>query len=324
MADLDRDLRELLRERAEEVRLSPHVPEPVLSRARRRRVRTTLIATATTLAMVVGGGAVASVLLPGEGGETPAAPADEWPGTWPYRTRGEAENAQAAADRGDPGTAWLLDPEAFVTRYAVQLLGWPGGVAQVDDPPDIHPDEAGPVEVEVHACPPRAPTREGGGYDDCELHVLVTIERLVRADRTGIWLVTGATDIGAGSRAPWKGIWPHATRKDAVAAQRRARAGDPEAAWLLESEQVVERYAREVLGWKTVTSAAPWSVGSGAFHGGLPPPPRIYAITNCPRTMACKVADRAEVTVESLVRRLSHFGIWTVTDVTTEKAVTGR
>jgi len=54
VSDVDRELKELLRRKAEEARLDPGAPAPVLRRARRRRIGNAVVAGLTTAAVVAG------------------------------------------------------------------------------------------------------------------------------------------------------------------------------------------------------------------------------------------------------------------------------
>src|SRR5439155_18416298 len=54
MTDVDDDLRNLLRDKADEVRMDPAAPPRVLQRARRRRIGNAVVASTTTLAVVAG------------------------------------------------------------------------------------------------------------------------------------------------------------------------------------------------------------------------------------------------------------------------------
>src|SRR6266550_4181098 len=54
MTDVDDDLRNLLRDKADEIRTDPAAPPRVLQRARRRRIGNALVASATTLAVAAG------------------------------------------------------------------------------------------------------------------------------------------------------------------------------------------------------------------------------------------------------------------------------
>jgi len=55
VSDVDHDIREMLREKAEEVRFDPAVPRPVLRRARRRRVGNAVLASVLVAGVAAGG-----------------------------------------------------------------------------------------------------------------------------------------------------------------------------------------------------------------------------------------------------------------------------
>ena len=115
------------------------------------------------------------------------ASANDWPGIWPHETREEAQQAQAAADRGEE--PWLLDPEWLSAVYGRDELGL-DDVRIVDGPTDPDPDASGPLTFSVNGRTSLYPCDEGQGCDG--VVKAVTVERLLRKDRTGIWTVTGA------------------------------------------------------------------------------------------------------------------------------------
>lgn len=144
------------------------------------------------LAAVSGSGLVAWALV-GQRGRMPAGSA--WRGLWPQDSREEAQQAQLAAIRGDARYSWQLDfdgEEVFV-RYAREVLGWsqpqpisihiPEGQdwareAQVlQCAPGPHPDYP-----EIDCAPPKDRTYPA---------VNITVERLIRRNPGGIWIVTG-------------------------------------------------------------------------------------------------------------------------------------
>jgi hypothetical protein len=198
MSDLDERLRTMLEERSRDVLLEPTMPREVAVRSRRRRA---LVGTGAGLAalaaLVVGAAALRSVVpSPDVGSPSPSpspTPAvDAWRGLWPQTTRQDAEAAQAAADAGD--LAWQLDAGEVARRYALQELGF--AEVHFDETFDIAEEDApGPFVLHVVSCEQRdtvewPPVCEG----DDGVFAEVTIERLLRADRTGVWFVTAATE----------------------------------------------------------------------------------------------------------------------------------
>jgi hypothetical protein len=196
VTDLDDRVRTMLETRARDVAPDPVMPKPVATRSRRRRA---VVASGVGLAAVVvlvGGAATLRTALPERNtGDTPTPPpvVEEWRGLWPQTTSDDAETAQAAADAGERDTLWQLDAVDVVRRYARQELGF--AEIHVEGSLDLGEDDAaGPLTIRVTSCEPRDPvewppvcaTGEGEFAE-------VTIERLLRADRTGLWFVTAVT-----------------------------------------------------------------------------------------------------------------------------------
>jgi hypothetical protein len=191
---MEGDLKQLLRDRADEARVEPTIPPVVLRRARRRRVGTVAI----TGLVVAAVGATALVGVRAFSQEAPIAPSDTggWRGIWPQDTREEAQEAQQQAvdqTRIEPGCTaqgpeclvppdlWQLDAEEVVVRYARQVLGWEKASVTADLEP--LPDEPGPVKRLVKRCAAHV-------FCAPQDSALVTVERLLRSDRTGLWFVT--------------------------------------------------------------------------------------------------------------------------------------
>ena len=181
-------VRELLRAKAEEMRIDPRMPRPVLRRARRRRMATVLVAGVVAAGVALGGMAGLRAVLVAE---PPVRPADpQWRGIWPQATRAEAESAQACADRGDPECTWQLDANLVVDRYATEQLNWRDvlfityhaeGLEDIEGgdrelPPRLLADP-GPLFVTIADC---------SGRGRCDSATLV-LERLLRTD--GIWSI---------------------------------------------------------------------------------------------------------------------------------------
>lgn len=200
MTDLDDRVRTMLQDRSRDVLIEPALPRAVAVRARRRRI---LIGAcgglAVLVAIVVGAAAVRSVVPEERVGSTsptvsPTPVVSPWSGLWPQTSRADAEAAQAAVDAGEPGTRWQLDVGQVVRRYAVRELGFTE--VHVDASIDlVREGEPGPFAIHVLSCEPRRsdewpPVCAAGGGRYTE----ITVERLLRADRTGLWFVTGATD----------------------------------------------------------------------------------------------------------------------------------
>jgi hypothetical protein len=177
MSETDVQVRELLQAKAEEMRLDPRIPRPVLRRARRRRVATAVVAGMVAVGVALGGvaGLRASLVA-----EPPVAPGQgPWRGIWPQDTRADAEAAQEAADAGDPDAVWQLDGEEVIRRYGVEVLEWETVHFEQD------PWEADTLVVAIGNCP-RVATK------GCPFEVDITVERLVRKGPGGVFVVTEA------------------------------------------------------------------------------------------------------------------------------------
>jgi hypothetical protein len=189
----------MLRERSRDVATDPVMPRAVAARSRRRRALAGTGAGVGALAAIILGAAALRALAPPDPSAddttpTPTPAVELWRGIWPQATREEGESAQAAADAGEPGTAWQLDAGEVAKRYARHELGF--AEVYVDESLEIaEEDSPGPFVVHVISCEPRDPVAwpplcgpgVSGRYSE------VTVERLLRPDRTGIWFVTEST-----------------------------------------------------------------------------------------------------------------------------------
>jgi len=200
MTDLDDRIKTLLDERARDHVTDPRLPRTVVVRSRRRRALVGAGAGLGVVAAIVVGAAALRAVVPDQevGGTTPTpSPVMEsWRGIWPQATREEAVAAQQAADADEPDAVWQLDVVEVVQRYARQELGF----AQVhfDESLDIaEEDSPGPFTLHVISCEPRDTIEWPPVCTEQGDHVYseVTVERLLRADRTGIWFVTEVAPV---------------------------------------------------------------------------------------------------------------------------------
>ena len=201
MTDLDDRVRTLLEERARDHVTDPVLPRTVAARSRRRRA---LVGTGAGLAAVaviaLGAAALRAGLREQETGGTPSPTpvVGTWRGIWPQATRAEAEDAQTAADAGEADAVWQLDVVATVRRFAQQQLDFPR--VHFDESLDVAEEDApGPYTIHVVSCEPRdtlewPPTCADQGE---QRYTEVTVERLLRGDRTGIWSVTSVAPVQA-------------------------------------------------------------------------------------------------------------------------------
>lgn len=130
-------------------------------------------------------------------GEEPEGQETTWRGLWPQDSREEGQRARAAAGAGDPPYSWQLGEDGgdVVLRYVRGDLGWAR-----PQPLDIQVPEDAEGWLRrwrVLRCAPRATNPD---YPEVECAppadrtypaVHVTVERLLRRDEEGLWIVTG-------------------------------------------------------------------------------------------------------------------------------------
>jgi hypothetical protein len=148
--------------------------------------------TIVLMAAVAGVGLLAWVLF-GSPEDAPDGP--PWKGLWPQDSREAAERAQAASERGDDRYSWQLAPdgEEVVLRYVGEELGW-----SRPRPLDLLVPEGteGVLRWRVIRCTPNAANPDYPNVDcaPSAAHayqaVYVTVERLLRHDERGLWMVT--------------------------------------------------------------------------------------------------------------------------------------
>jgi hypothetical protein len=198
MTDLEGRLKALLEERSRDYLVEPDLPRGVATRSRRRRALVGTGAGLGALAAIVLGAAALRAIAPPETGTEPSPtlsppPVETWRGIWPQSAREEAEAAQASADADDPKAIWQLNVVKVVHRYARSELGFTrvyfDGTVTIDE--QFSP---GPHAIHVSSCEPRDlaewPPVCGPGWTG--MYSEITVERLLRADRSGIWFVTEA------------------------------------------------------------------------------------------------------------------------------------
>ena len=203
------ELRSLLDREAQRVSASHGAMEEMLLRGRRRARKTRVLTIAFALTLAAGG--LGGVFAAFGGGGSSEPRAGDWSAIWPQTTLGEAEAAQGRADSGDPAYAWQLDGETVLRRFALDKLGWSGftilqvggtssrasGYNSVSDL--SNPDASGPFRFITIGC-------DAPGPGVICPSATVTIERLLRPDRAGIWSVTKVEDQGTAG-----GAYPTAT-----------------------------------------------------------------------------------------------------------------
>ncbi len=203
------ELRLLLERESQRVSAPHGAMEQTLLRGRRRARKTRVLTIAFALMLAAGG--LGGVFAAFGGGGRSEPRAGDWSAIWPQTTLGEAQAAQGRADSGDPAYAWQLDGETVLRRFAVDKLGWNGftilqvggsspdasGYNSVSDLSD--PDASGPFRFITIGC-------DAPGPGVICPSATVTIERLLRPDRAGIWSVTKVEGQGTAG-----GAYPTAT-----------------------------------------------------------------------------------------------------------------
>jgi hypothetical protein len=127
VSDVDRDLRTLLRERADDVRPGPRMPAELRRRSHRRRALTAATAGIVTVALIVGGVAVTRLALRSVAGPAPAvtpgagSATDAFPFIYPP-TQEELEVTQEQVAQGSM-PMWT-EPEGVAVLFAVNVMGW--------------------------------------------------------------------------------------------------------------------------------------------------------------------------------------------------------
>jgi hypothetical protein len=156
---MDRDLRVLLEDKAEEMRIEPRIPGPVLRRARRRRAATAvgagIVAAGVALGAIVGIGALVERVpssRPREaavgGAGTPAEAV--FPDT-------EEQIAAIQGQVAEGHTPGWTDPELTAVTFATNVLGW--------DMADVAADVRGDDPVTVIITNPTLNRRFSPGAD---------------------------------------------------------------------------------------------------------------------------------------------------------------
>jgi hypothetical protein len=218
---MDDQIRELLRDIAEDIPPQREVPPTLRPRARRR-----IAATAGMTVVVVGALALGGVVAARSITASPPGPAEPSPTTvepkpvgdlqpvWPQTSMEEVRQAQVLADAGDPRYRWQVAPDMEIqvgqhhpgsgeivgrgifARFLEEKLGWEGFRW---DEAFAHPDGLESGEVVFIRCAPGGtnPMYSGEGDSGCAPTIdglryeTVKIQVAQLARQGGIWVVTG-------------------------------------------------------------------------------------------------------------------------------------
>ncbi len=181
MSDVDEDIRQRLRDLAEDVRTNPGREGLTLRRARLRRVGTASLTGLVVVALVAGTVPGVRALIPANH-VTPAHRVSPTPmpsqflGIWPETSASDLAAAQSSANAGRK--AWRLDPGQTAIRYTAAILGWDPNEVEVRST-TMH-QEAGLADIELAYT----------GYSHPLPPLTVALLQAGRAGASGIWSVT--------------------------------------------------------------------------------------------------------------------------------------
>lgn len=152
-----------------------------LEQVRRRRLRKRRVATAVVALLVATAGSL-SAFVAFRGGEPLAGGSEDgFFALWPERTLDDALVAQEEVDAGDPDAQWRLDPQDVALRFATESLGWKNAAMT-----SLEPLDSGPVDVSIV---------DVWGSWDIRRQTVVTIDRLVGGDGSGVWTSSGVWSV---------------------------------------------------------------------------------------------------------------------------------
>jgi hypothetical protein len=129
----DVDLKTILDEKAEEMRLDPRIPRRVLRRARRRRAANAILAGTVTVGLALGAFVGARALLDETAVPQPTRPGGTTEEFYPFiypPTLEELEVTQAQVAQGSM-PMWT-EPQGAATLFAVNVMGWDMDDVEVD------------------------------------------------------------------------------------------------------------------------------------------------------------------------------------------------
>lgn len=177
------DLKTLLRDKAEEMRLDPQMPASLKGRTRRRRIGNAVISSVVVIGIGVAAFAGARELV--EDGETPGPrPATPPPASgetlpiWPIGEAEDLDRIQLEVDRGHQ--PWYLSPKIVAQVFAMDVLLW--------DRRDIEASVRGDDPVTVFISNPTLAQESGV---EADLRTVLSLERW-RDRHDGIFVVTRA------------------------------------------------------------------------------------------------------------------------------------
>jgi hypothetical protein len=207
VSDVEDDLRTLLREKAEEVRIGPAIPREILRRARRRRVAYGTLAMVVVAGLVAGGVGISRLVLaerttPRLGPGGPDGPvAESYPFIYPPNRQQLDTTRAEVADGSMP--MWT-DPLGTAILFAVNVMGW--------DMEDVEVSVRGDDPITAVIANPAVSEAAGSGADIRTTLELVrltdpTMYAVLAAEAEGVTLEPVGPDdqVGAGGRIAIRG-----------------------------------------------------------------------------------------------------------------------
>jgi hypothetical protein len=130
---VDVDLKTMLDEKAEEMRLDPRIPRGVLRRARRRRAANAVLAGTVTLGLALGAFVGARALLDETAVPQPTRPGGTTDEFYPFIYPPTLEELEVTQEQVAQGSMPMwTEPEGTAILFAVNVMGWDMDDVEVD------------------------------------------------------------------------------------------------------------------------------------------------------------------------------------------------
>jgi hypothetical protein len=200
----DVDLKTMLDEKAEEMRLDPRIPRGVLRRARRRRAANAVLAGTVTVGLALGAFFGARTLLDETSVPQPTRPGGTTDEFYPFIYPPTLEELEVTQEQVAQGSMPMwTEPQGAAILFAVNVMGW--------DMDDVEVDVQGETATIRNPALPEAARFEGGlpttlhlleipGSDPPIYAVLAAV-----ADAIGVEPVGPDEAFGTGDRVAFRG-----------------------------------------------------------------------------------------------------------------------